>query len=281
MKNYLQTNWDFNSDALIDVFDETPLWSAPFGLKLLEGINYKKGIKALDIGFGAGFPLTELAMRLGNSSKVYGIDPWEAAIRRAEKKIKIFDISNIEIIHGDIENIPLESNSIDLVVSNNGLNNVEDLTQSLTECARISKPGAQFIQTINLNKTMTEFYSALADVLKELGLTNSIELISEHIYKKRKPLDEYLKMIEKAGFTVESVIHDQFDYRFADGTSMFNHFFIRLAFLDSWKELVPPEQHEQVFAQVEEALNKKAEQEGVLKLSVPFVVIDSRRNQLK
>lgn len=278
MTSYLKTNWNFNSDALIEVFDETPLWSAPFGLKLLEGIHYKKGIKALDIGFGAGFPLTELAMRLGSTSKVYGIDPWEAAIRRAEKKIKIFGISNIEIIHGDIENIPLESNSIDLVVSNNGLNNVKDLEQSLTECARIAKSGAQFIQTINLNETMMEFYSALTDILKQIGLTDSIGLISEHIYKKRKPLDEYLKMIENAGFTVESVTHDQFDYRFTDGTSMFNHFFIRLAFIDSWKKLIPAEQHQQVFTQVEALLNKKAEQEGVLKLSVPFVVIDSKRS---
>ncbi|MBS2098101.1 class I SAM-dependent methyltransferase [Carboxylicivirga linearis] len=277
MKTYLQTNWDFESDELIEVFDETPLWSAPFGLKLLEDIKYKKGIKALDIGFGAGFPLTELAMRLGTTSKVYGIDPWEAAIRRAEKKIKIFGISNIEIIHGDIENIPLESNSIDLVVSNNGLNNVEDLEQSLMECARISKPGAQFIQTVNLHETMMEFYSALEKVFNQLNLTDSIEQMHQHIYKKRKPLDKYLKMIENAGFTVESVTHDQFNYHFADATAMFNHFFIRLAFIDSWKELVPPEQYEQVFSKVEEALNKKAEQEGVLKLSVPFVVIDSRR----
>jgi len=274
MKNYLQTNWDFNSDTLINVFDETPLWSAPFGLKLLEGIHYKKGIKALDIGFGAGFPLTELAMRLGSTSKVYGIDPWEAAIRRVEKKINIYGINNVEIIHGDIENIPLESNSLDLIVSNNGLNNVVDLEQSLIECARISKPGAQFIQTINLNETMMEFYSTLEEVFTKLKLTDSIEQMHQHIYKKRKPLDEYLVMIQGAGFSIESVIHDEFFYRFADATAMLNHFFIRLAFIDSWKELIPQKQQEQVFNMVEDLLNKKVEKEGVLKLSVPFVVID-------
>lgn len=86
-----------------------PLWAAPFGLKLLEGIRYKKGIQALDIGFRAGFPLIEIAMRLGKDSKIYGIDPWEAAIDRAEKKIDYYDIHNIEIEKYCIEkNIPSE-----------------------------------------------------------------------------------------------------------------------------------------------------------------------------
>ncbi len=92
MTQYLKTDWDYNSDRLIEVFDELPLWAAPFGLKLLEGIRYKKGIQALDIGFGAGFPLTEIAMRLGKDSKIYGIDPWEAAVGRAEKKIDYYGV---------------------------------------------------------------------------------------------------------------------------------------------------------------------------------------------
>ena len=71
MKKYLNNQLDFSN--LVEVFDEIPIWAAPFGLKLLEFINYKLNISALDIGFGTGFPLTELAMRLGESSIVYGI----------------------------------------------------------------------------------------------------------------------------------------------------------------------------------------------------------------
>ncbi len=165
MTHYLKTEWDYNSKTLVEVFDELPLWSAPFGLKLLDGINYQRGMQVVDIGFGAGFPLIEIAMRLGKDSKVYGIDPWEAAIHRAEKKIDFYGVKNIEIIQGVAGNIPLNEHSIDLIVSNNGLNNVADLDEALSECSRIMKTGGQFIQTMNLNDTMVEFYSVMEKVL--------------------------------------------------------------------------------------------------------------------
>ncbi len=197
MTQYLKTDFDFNSDQLVELLDELPLWSAPFGLKLLENIKYKKGINVLDIGFGAGFPLTEIAMRLGESCKVYGLDPWKTAIKRAEKKIQFYGIKNVEIINGVAENIPLKSKSIDLITSNNGLNNVQDLDKSLSECSRILRQGGQFIQAVNLNNTMIEFYSVMEKAVKNLKLNNCLDLMNEHIYKKRKPLDEYKKMIEK------------------------------------------------------------------------------------
>ncbi len=48
---------DLDSPENIGVFDELPFWSAPFGIRLFEQIHLKKNIRALDIGFGAGFPL--------------------------------------------------------------------------------------------------------------------------------------------------------------------------------------------------------------------------------
>jgi hypothetical protein len=68
MKNYLSHFPDL--DEHVRVADELPFWSAPFGLKLLDLIDYKPAISAIDIGFGTGFPLIELAMRLGDSSAV-------------------------------------------------------------------------------------------------------------------------------------------------------------------------------------------------------------------
>jgi 16S rRNA G527 N7-methylase RsmG len=52
----------------MEVIDELPIWSVPFGLKLLDVVDYKPTISAIDIGFGTGFPLIELAMRFGNTS---------------------------------------------------------------------------------------------------------------------------------------------------------------------------------------------------------------------
>jgi arsenite methyltransferase len=277
MTEYLKTDFDYNSNLLVELFDELPFWAAPFGLKLLDQINYRKGIIALDIGFGAGFPLTELAMRLGKESKIFGIDPWNAAVDRAQKKIQFYGIKNVEIIRGVAENIPLNDNSIDLIVSNNGLNNVNDLNQSLSECARIMKSGGQFIQTMNLNNTMIEFYLVMERVLKDMALNHCLDLMREHIYKKRKPLNEYTDLIKKHGFLLKSVIHDQFDYKFVDGTTMLNHYFIRFAFMDGWKSVIPLDKQADVFKTIEDILNKQSQRDGILKLSVPFVVIDCVR----
>ena len=277
MTQYLKTDWNYNSERLVEVYDELPIWAAPFGLKLLDGIKYKKGIHAIDIGFGTGYPLTELAMRLDKDSKVYGIDPWDAGVDRAEKKIEFYSINNIEIIRGFAEEIPLSENSIDLIVSNNGLNNVSDLNKSLSECSRIIKTGGQFIQSMNLNNSMIEFYSTMEKVLADLKLNNCLDSMRNQIYKKRKPLDEYLEQIKSHRFTINSVIHDKFEYKFVDGTTMLNHYFIRLAFIDGWKNIVPVDKQKIVFESIEEELNKQSQIDGIMKLSIPFVVIDSEK----
>lgn len=274
LTKYLDSNFDLNSDELIDLLDELPIWSAPFGLKLLENIKYSKHIKALDIGFGLGFPLTELAMRLGDTCKVFGIDPWEAAIKRVEKKIKFYGISNVEIICGVSENIPLPDNSIDLITSNNGINNVENLDETLSECSRIMKNGGQFVQTVNLNTTMIEFYNILEKVLIDFNMDEELKKMEAHIYEKRKPLDEFLDLMKHHDFSVENVKHDNFEYQFVDGTTMLNHYFIQLAFLDSWKSIVPDDRQIEVFKKIEKIINQKAEKDGIFKLSIPFVLID-------
>lgn len=275
MPHYLNTDWDYNSNTLVEVYDELPLWAAPFGLRLLENIQYKKGITAFDIGFGAGFPLIELAMRLGNESKVYGIDPWQGAVDRAEKKLDFYRISNVEIIRGMAESIPLNDDSVDLIVSNNGLNNVTDLERVLAECSRIIKKSGQFIQTMNLESTMVEFYSIMEKVLVDLKLVSCIDSMKKQISKKRQPLDQYIEIVKSNGFEMINIINDQFQYKFVDGTSMLNHHFIRLAFIDGWKNIVPPHRQKEIFDLIESELNKKAEIDGGLTLTVPFVVIDA------
>jgi ubiquinone/menaquinone biosynthesis C-methylase UbiE len=276
MKNYLTNDYDFVK--LIDVFDEIPLWSAPFGLKLLEYVDYKQNITALDIGFGTGFPITELAMRLGETSTVYGIDPWKEAIIRTNKKIDYYRINNIKIIEGVAESIPLDKNSVDLIVSNNGINNVSDIDQVFSECSRIIKPGGQFIQTMNLDKSMFEFYGQLEGVLSEMNLKKEIELMRAHIYEKRRPLGELVTMLKKNNFLIKDLEHDQFTYRFSTGTAMLNHYFIRLAFMDSWIRILPKDKVEEIFDTIEERLNQQAMKLGGIKLSIPFALINAIKN---
>jgi len=273
MKIYPINN--FNLNDLVNVLDELPLWSAPFGLKLLEYINYKPNITAIDVGFGNGFPLTELAMRLGNSSVVYGIDPWKEATVRAKQKINAYGITNIKIIEGVAESIPLENDSIDLITSNNGINNVNDIDKVLSECSRIIKSGGQFVQTMNLDKSMIEFYNQLEKVLLELKMNKEIEVMHQHIAHKRPPVDGYVDMLQKHGFIINDTAYDEFNYKFTDGTAMFNHYFIRVAFMDSWIKLLPPDKVEKIFDTIETRLNEQAKEQGGIKLSIPFVLINA------
>ena len=62
--------FDWNSPDYVVVFDEVPLWSAMFGALLLERIELQPHMTVLDLGCGAGFPLLELAGRLGRSCTV-------------------------------------------------------------------------------------------------------------------------------------------------------------------------------------------------------------------
>jgi ubiquinone/menaquinone biosynthesis C-methylase UbiE len=273
MKKYLSN--DFDLTPYVDVSDEFSIWSAPFGLKLLEYVDYKKNITALDIGFGTGFPLTEIALRLGESSTVYGIDPWKDAIVRAKKKIEYYRLANIKIFEGVAESIPLNDKSVDLIVSNNGINNVSDIDQVFMECSRIIKPGGQFVQTMNLDKSMFEFYGQLEKVLSELGLKTEIELMKQHIYGKRRPVDVIISLFQSNGFIIKDLEHDQFNYRFSDGSAMLNHYFIRLAFMGSWIRILPENKLEQIFDTIEMRLNDQAKTLSGIKLTIPFVLINA------
>jgi arsenite methyltransferase len=278
MDNYLKTKYDLNDKEIVSVIDELPLWSAPFGLKLLDKIKYRKNITVLDIGSGLGFPLLEVAMRLGNSCKLFGIDPWEAAVERIRTKIKTYEITNVEIIIGVAEKIPLPDNSIDLIFSNNGLNNINDIKSVLSECRRISRTGSQLIFTYNTDQTMVEFYGVLEEILLEKNMTNEIRLMKEHIYKKRKPVEEFVQLLNDFGFGINEIFHDSFEYKFADGSAMLRHFLITLSFIESWKGLIPENRQYEIFDEVEKRLNTISNNDLILRLTIPFVIINARRN---
>jgi ubiquinone/menaquinone biosynthesis C-methylase UbiE len=124
MKDYLKLVVDTKDPNLVSVIDELPLWSAPFGLRLLDIIELKKNINVLDLGCGLGFPLIELSQRLGQTSQVYGIDPWTEALDRVRYKLQVYNIKNVKLVNGFAENMPFDTDYFDLIASNNGINNV-------------------------------------------------------------------------------------------------------------------------------------------------------------
>ena len=273
MTGYLKAHYDLDDPDVISILDEISIWSAPFARKMLEIVPLRRGMKVLDVGCGMGFPLIELAMRLGDSSVVYGIDPWEAGIARVRQKIKAYGLSNVQVIEGKAEELPFDDRFFDLIVSNNGLNNVHDLGKSLTECHRTLRPDGHLLFTFNTERTFIEFYDVYRQVLNDNGLEQYEKNLSEHIHSKRRPVPEIGRMLEAVGFTVKAMHQDVFHYRFVDGTATLNHFVMKLAFLEPWKNVLPPDVQEQCFSQIERRLNTLAAERGGLSLQVPFVCV--------
>ncbi len=205
---------------------------------------------------------------------MFGIDLSIPAVERTWLKLKYADVKNVELVEGAAERMPFENDFFDLIVSNNGLNNVQDLTKVLAECSRISKISAQMVFTFNTDETFKIFYDVFREVLRERGLKECELKIDAHIHSKRRPVPQFENLLSVSGFKIRSIENDEFSYRFTDGTSMLNHFFIKLAFMESWKEIIPGDMQEDVFRRIEEKLNHMAEKETGIDMRVPFVTLD-------
>ncbi|MCX6286425.1 MAG: class I SAM-dependent methyltransferase [Bacteroidetes bacterium] len=258
-------------------YDELPFWSAPFGMLLLDTVKYRKNIRVLDIGCGSGFPMLELAGRLGTGSEVHGLDPSDDALEMLQAKIDLRGADNAFAVKGMAESMPFENDYFDLIISNNGLNNVEDQDLVLKECFRVCRPGAQMVLAMNLPHTMTEFYEALRSVLNGLGLTECIDAMDAHIFDKRKPVDYLNKIILGNGFHIRSVQLDGFKYRFTGAHAFFDHYLIKNFFLPPWRKFLPEEKHEKIFSETALILDREADETGQLEISVPFVCFDVRK----
>jgi arsenite methyltransferase len=256
------------------VYDETPIWSAPFGLTLLDTVRMMPAINILDIGSGAGFPMIELAERFGESCQVYGLDPSDDSSMMINAKIQLKGIRNATIIRGVAEDIPIGNEFFGLITANNGLNNVQDVERTMKECYRVAKTGAQMVLTMNLPNTLIEFYDVFELVLKENDMNEEIRKMHEHIGEKRKPAEYWKKVILDAGFLIKTINIDGFKYRYANGSAFFNHFFIREAFMKAWNSIIPPKSASLVFDKIENRLNRIAGEQGELVMSVPFVCFD-------
>jgi ubiquinone/menaquinone biosynthesis C-methylase UbiE len=247
MKEYLSHSFSTDDFDLVSIIDELPQWSAPFGMDLLDTIKLKPNSFAVDVGCGLGFPMIELALRLGPTGKVFGIDPWKRTIERINLKVKILNIKNAKVVEGVAEKLPFEDKYFDLIVSNNGLNNVEDLKVSLSECSRVSKPGAQLVITFNLENTMMEFYNVFEEVMRENNLKEEIQKMKAQIYAKRKPIGEFETLLKETGFGIKNIKHNSFKMDFLDGTTMLNHYLIKYWFLPGWGEILKSEDQERIF----------------------------------
>jgi ubiquinone/menaquinone biosynthesis C-methylase UbiE len=275
MTEYLSYTFSDN-ETFINNFDESPLWSAAFGLLLLKHLELKKEITVIDIGSGAGFPLMELAGRLGASCKLYGLDVWKNANTRARQKIINYQYSNVEIIEASAEKIPFDDSSVDLIVSNLGINNFENPEIVLKECCRVLKPKCKLALTTNLNGHWKQFYNAFESTLKQLQKNDLLANLNEH-QQHRGSVESITKLLTDNGFKACRHFEENFDMKFVDGSAFLNHHFVKLGWLDSWKSLLPKDEHEEIFVLLENNLNALSKTDNSLVLTVPMVYIEGEK----
>ncbi len=153
-----------------------------------EFAQIKRGDTVVDLGAGAGNDCFVARSLTGPEGRVTGLDMTEAMIRKARENVAKLGYTNVEFRLGDIEQMPVEADTADVVVSNCVMNLVPDKQKAFSETFRILKPGGHFsISDIVLQGELPE------DLRHEAALYTGC--ISGAVQK-----DEYLGTIRGAGF---------------------------------------------------------------------------------
>jgi ubiquinone/menaquinone biosynthesis C-methylase UbiE len=98
----------------------------------------------LDLGSGGGIDVLLSARRVGPTGKAYGLDMTEEMLALARENQRKAGVENVEFLKGEIENIPLPDNSVDVIISNCVINLSADKRRVLAEAFRVLKPGGRF-----------------------------------------------------------------------------------------------------------------------------------------
>jgi arsenite methyltransferase len=102
------------------------------------------GETVLDLGSGGGIDVLLSARRVGPEGKAYGLDMTDEMLALAEENRRQSGVENVEFLKGEIENIPLPDNSVDVIISNCVINLSADKDKVLREAFRVLRPGGRF-----------------------------------------------------------------------------------------------------------------------------------------
>jgi len=246
------------------VYDELSFWSSRFGALLFDHLELRRGIRALDVACGAGFPLFELAHVHGPSSRFTGLDLWREALNRARRKIAVYGLTNVDLVEADASAMPFADESFDLITSNLGINNFVDPPRVIAECHRIARRGARIVVTTNLTGHMAEFYEIFRQTIPP-HLIPALDAQEAH----RGTRAGVEQLLTDAGFKLTRVVEDEFFLRFADGTAMFRHHLVQF-FLDGWRGVTDDPA---IYAALEEKLNAASP----LRMRVPMLYAEAVR----
>lgn len=159
--------------------------------------NLKEGDVVLDLGSGAGFDCFLASKKVGITGKVIGVDMTEEMINKARILAKENGYSNVEFRLGDIEKLPVNDNSVDIIISNCVINLAPDKANVFKEAYRVLKTsGKMYVSDIVLLGKLTEEQKEDEDLLTGC--------VAGALQK-----NDYLAKLKQAGFKVNIVGEDK------------------------------------------------------------------------
>jgi len=158
--------------------------------------SLREGETVLDLGSGAGFDCFLAGNKVGKNGRVIGVDMTPEMIEKARNNTKEGNYGNVEFRLGEIENLPVADNSVDVVISNCVINLSPDKRRVFKEAFRVLKPnGRIMVSDIVLLKELPDF-------IKD-SIEAYIGCLSGAILK-----DEYIEAIREAGFQEVSIAEE-------------------------------------------------------------------------
>lgn len=158
--------------------------------------HIKEGDVVVDLGSGAGLDCFLASRKVGKTGKVIGVDMTKDMIKKARENAKKYQRTNVEFRLGDIEALPIEDNSVDIVISNCVINLAPNKKQVFAQAYRVLKPGGKMVVSdVVLLKKLNDEQKNDSRLL--------CACVSGAVLKS-----DYLAMLEEVGFTVTVLDED-------------------------------------------------------------------------
>ncbi|MFW9831707.1 MAG: arsenite methyltransferase [Candidatus Thorarchaeota archaeon] len=163
--------------------------------------SLKEGEVVLDLGSGAGLDVFMAARQVGPSGQVIGVDMTPAMIEKAKENAKKMAITNVEFRHGDIEALPVDDESVDVIISNCVINLAPDKGKVFQESFRVLRPGGRMlISDIVLENTLPQ--EVRDQVAAYTGCLGGAILKEEYLQHMRDAGFTDIRIVSEAQFNI-------------------------------------------------------------------------------